>query len=48
MSETSTSNNEHIEPATESGKEVADEAIRASTNIALREAETAQQSSERA
>jgi phasin family protein len=46
MSETSTSNNEHIEPATESGKEVADEATRASANIALREAETAQQSSD--
>src|SRR3954454_20704849 len=46
MSETPTSNNEHIEPATESGKEVADEATRASANIARREAETAQQSSD--
>jgi phasin family protein len=46
MSDTSTSNNEHIEPATESGKKVADEAIGASTTIARRAAETAQQASE--
>jgi len=46
MSDTSTSNNEHIEPATESGKKVADEAIGASTTIARHAAETAQQASE--
>jgi phasin family protein len=47
MSDTSTSNTEHIERVTtESGRKVADEATRASANVARRGAETAQRASE--
>jgi phasin family protein len=47
VSDTSTSNNEHIEQVTtESGRKVADEATRASANVARRGAETAQRASE--
>jgi phasin family protein len=46
VSDTSTSNSEHIDRASESGRKVADEAMRASENAAHRGAETAQQALE--
>jgi hypothetical protein len=45
MSDTST-NNEHIERASESGRKVADEATRAGADVARRGAETARQALE--